>query len=64
MALSKPFVRFRTIDPSFVDTRITSISPSLRLNVITASRSPEGDAVIEIASMYLVFSRFGARSRP
>ena len=64
MSLSKPFVRFRTTDPSLLDTRITSISPSLRLNVMTASRSPDGDAVIEMASMYFVFSLFGARSRP
>ena len=64
MSLSKPLVRLRTIEPSFDEIRMMSISRSLRLNVIAAMRSPDGDGAIENASANGVFSLFGARSRP
>ena len=64
MSLSKPPVRLRTIDPSFDDSRTMSSSWSLRLTVIAAIRSPDGDAAIDSASAYCVFSLFGDRSRP
>ena len=64
VSLSKPFVRLRTIDPSFDDSRTMSSSRSLRLSVTAAMRSPEGDGAIENASAKCVFSWFGARSRP
>jgi hypothetical protein len=41
-----------------------SISRSLRLMVIAAIRSPEGDGAIDSASANSVFSLFGDRSRP
>ena len=50
MSLSKPLVRLRTIDPSLLEMRMMSISRSLRLNVIAAMRSPDGDGAIEKAS--------------
>ena len=40
---SKPGVRLRMTRPSLVDSRTMSISRSLRLPVIAASRSPDGD---------------------
>ena len=64
MSLSKPLVRLRTIEPSLLEMRMTSISRSSRLNVIAAMRSPDGDGAIENASANDVFSLFGDRSRP
>ena len=54
--LSKPAVRLRTIEPSLDDSRTMSASPSLRLIVTTASRSPDGDGAIDIACANEVFS--------
>src|SRR5574341_435568 len=42
ISLSKPDVRLRTIDPSLADTRSRSSSPSFRLPVTIASKSPDG----------------------
>ena len=64
MSLSNPLVRLWTIEPSFVETITISISPSFRLKVTTASRSPEGDGAMENAPMNGVRSGFGARSMP
>ena len=64
MFLSKPLVRLRTIDPSLAERSTMSISRSLRLIVTAAIRSPDGEGAIDKASANLVFSRFGARSRP
>ena len=63
-SLSKPLVRFRTIDPSFDESRMMSYSRSLRFTVTAAIRSPDGDGAIDSASAKLVFSLFGERSRP
>ncbi len=42
MSLSKPFVRLRTIEPSLLEIRMTSISRSSRLNVIDGDQIAGG----------------------
>ena len=49
LSWSKPLVRLRMIEPSLAETRTMSSSPSFRLPLATAIRSPEGDGSAEIA---------------
>src|SRR5438309_417531 len=64
LSWSKPFVRFRMTEPSFEETSTMSSSPSFRLPVATAMRSPDGDGSAEMAWLNELFSGLGARFRP
>ncbi len=64
LSWSNPLVRLRMTEPSLAETSTTSSSPSFRLPLATAIRSPEGDGSAEIAWLKDVLSGFGARLRP